>query len=88
MSTACQGSMNALLAGAIALGTAACTTTGANISGRDIRGPIAAPPGPIGSTGSAGASDSGSGSDSGEFAPPPKRNIDSPKLHSSIPTNS
>ena len=63
-------SMNALFAGALALGTAACDATGASISGRDINGPVVAPRGPIGSSGSAGSTGSGGSN----LPPEPKRN--------------
>jgi hypothetical protein len=70
MKTTYQCTISALFSGAIALGTAACDTTGANISGRDINGPVLAPKGPIGSSGSAGSTGSGSG----DLPPEPKRN--------------
>lgn len=70
MKTTYQCTISALFFAAIALGTAACDTTGANISGGDINGPVLAPKGPIGSSGSAGSTGSGSG----DLPPEPKRN--------------
>ena len=65
-----RSTLSTLFSGAIALGTAACDTTGANISGRDINGPVLAPKGPIGSSGGAGSTGSGGG----DLPLEPKRN--------------
>ncbi|WP_141828399.1 hypothetical protein [Herbaspirillum sp. SJZ107] len=62
---------------AIALGTAGCNWTGTSIGGRDIKGPVAAPRGPIGSSGSGGATGSGGG----KLPAAPGRSPDSGRQH-------
>lgn len=56
-----QHARRALFAGAIALCMAGCNWSGTSIGGRDIKGPVVAPKGPIGSSGSGGATSSGGG---------------------------
>lgn len=56
-----QSARRALFVGAIALGMAGCNWSGTSIGGRDIKGPVVAPKGPIGSSGSGDAAGSGGG---------------------------
>jgi hypothetical protein len=61
MTATYQRARRALVAGAIALGAAGCHWTGTSIGGSDIQGPVVAPKGPIGRSGSGGATGAGGG---------------------------